>query len=64
MKFSMLSVLVSENQLVEQAVHIWVEETGMVCRRTNRFGIIGGNSPCHQFLDLPREVSEEPEGVS
>lgn len=60
MKLSMRSVLIPENQLVEQAVHIWIEETGMVCSQAPRFGIIGGNGPCQQFLDLSREVPEEP----
>src|SRR6266700_341880 len=60
LKFSMWSVLVIENQLVEQAVHVWLEETGSRSGGTHRFRIGRLNGSSYQLFDLSREVLEEP----
>ena len=59
-KFSMRCVLVRENQLVEQAIHIWIEQAGIVGCRYESLSDRRLNGPGHQFLDLSREVLEEP----
>ena len=51
-QLSMSRVLVLENQLVKQAVHIWVKQTGVPGCRTHVFRITGGNGTGHQLLYL------------
>ena len=40
-KLSMRGVLVVENELMQQAIHVWVEKAGMLGSRPNLFWIIG-----------------------
>src|SRR5258708_5624769 len=56
----MRCVLVLENQLVEQAIHIWIEQAGIVGGCTRRFRIGRLDSSGYQLLHLTREVLEEP----
>jgi hypothetical protein len=55
----MRRVLIAENQVVQQTVHVWIEQTGVVRGGTELFRIVRSNGPSGQLFDLAREVFEE-----
>ena len=59
MKLLMRSMLILHNQLMKQAIHVWIKETGIFCRSTDLLRVTGRNGTFYQLLDLPREVFEE-----